>query len=125
MARTLGTLIAEARTMLQDKVPLNDVGGTGYRYSDDELFEALNGAFVEARAKRPDLFMDMGLRNALPSFNASTDQSIPFPLDIQYYNAFVYYVVGRTELREDTFSNDSRAVVLMNKFASQLLSVQS
>jgi hypothetical protein len=111
--------------MLQDKVPLNDVGGTGYRYSDDELFEALNGAFVEARAKRPDLFIEWGLRNPLPIFNATDDSTVDFPIDVQYYNAFLYYIVGRTELREDTFAQDSRAVVLLNKFVNQLLMVQS
>jgi hypothetical protein len=119
MARTLGTLLSEARTLLQDKVALNETGQP-YRYTDAELFEALNGAFAEARAKRPDLFLTWGLRNPLPYFSVTTDLGVPWPLDVQYYNAFVYYIVGRTELREDTFSQDSRAVALMNKFLSQL-----
>lgn len=123
MARTIGSVVAEARTLLQDKVALV-ASGSGYRYSDAELMEAFNGALAEMRAKRPDLFLELGLRVPLPVYD-STSFALPFPVDERYYNAVVYYVVGRTELREDTFSDDSRATVLMNKFASQLLSVQS
>ncbi len=122
MARTLGTLITEARVLLQDVTPT--VGGV-YRYSDDDLMECINAALVETRTKRPDLFLPLGLRNPVPYYNAETDQSVAFPLDTQVYNAFVYYIVGRSELREDTFSDNSRAVTLMNKFVSQLMTVAS
>jgi hypothetical protein len=48
-----------------------------------------------------------------------------FPLDLSVWSAFVYYLVGRAELREDTWSDDGRATAMMNKAVSQLLSVQS
>jgi hypothetical protein len=122
MARTFGTMVAEARTLLQDK----DVTDSGqFRFSDDEIFEAINGAFSETRAKRPDLFIPWGLRADLPVYSAETDMNIVFPLDTSVYTPFLYYVCGRCELREDTFSNDARAVTLLNKFVSQLLGVQS
>lgn len=121
MPRTLGTIVAEARTLLQDEV---EVDGT-FRYSDDEMFENINGALLEVRAKRPDLFLDMGLRAALPTYSAAVDMGTAFPLDESVYTAVLYYVVGRTELREDTFAVDGRATVLMNKFVSQLLGVAS
>ena len=124
MARTLGSLLGEARTMLSDKVAINDTGEP-YRYSDDELMDALNGAFIEARAKRPDLFLDWGLRASFPQFSAETDMDLPWPIDVIYYNTFLYYVIGWTELREDTFSQDSRAVSLLNRFTSQLLTVSA
>lgn len=117
--RTLGTLVAEARTLLQDK------DADGYRYTDAELFEAINGAFMEARTKRPDLYLPSGLRNAWPVYVAATDMNVAFPLDPSVYTSVLYYVVGRTELREDTFSQDSRAVSMMNKFVSQLLGLAS
>jgi hypothetical protein len=119
-ARSIGTVLSEARTLLQDK------DATNYRYSDDELLEALNGAFSEARQKRPDLFLGStwGLRGGLPYFTSS-DSALAFPLAPEYYNAFVYYVVGRTSLRDDTYADDSRAVTLMNKFVSQLMQVAS
>jgi hypothetical protein len=115
--RTIGTLLAEARTLLQDKVQ-------AYRYSDDELLENFNGAVGEARIKRPDLFLGRGLRAPLP-FHTTADLAAPFPYDIIIYQAALYYVVGRAELREDSFSNDSRAVSMMNKFVAQLTAVQS
>jgi hypothetical protein len=125
--RTFGTLILEARTMLQDKMPTS---GGALRYTDDEMFESINGAMAEARAKRPDLFLrafgPTSLRNPIfPYYSAAHDMNTPFPLDLQAYQAFLYYCAGRQELREDTFSDDSRAVTLMNKFVSQLLSVSS
>ena len=120
--RTLGTLVAEARTMLQDKIPTS---GSAYRYTNDEMFEAINGMMAEIRTKRPDLFLPVGLRKPLPYYSAATDMELPFPLDTSCYSAFVYYLVGRAELREDTWSEDGRAVSMINKALAQLLTIQS
>jgi hypothetical protein len=120
--RTLGSLIGEARTILQDKLPTN---GGALRYTDDEMFEAINSMLTEVRTKRPDLFLPRGLRSPVPYYSSAFDMNTAFPLDTSCYSAFVYYLVGRAELREDTFSDDSRAVSMMNKALNQLLSVQS
>ncbi len=122
MPRTFGDMLGEARTLLQDKLPTS--GGV-LRYSDDEFFECINSFMYEVRAKRPDIFLPFGLRTAIPIFNASDDMNTEFPLDISIWSAFVYYIVGRTELREDTWSDDGRATAMMNKAVSQLLTVQS
>jgi len=108
--------------MLQDKLPTS---GSALRYSDDEMFESINGFFTEVRAKRPDLLLPLGLRRPLPRYAAAVDMKTAFPLDLSVYDAFVYYLVGRQELREDTWANDGRATTLMNKAISQLLSIQS
>ena len=105
--------------MLHDRVPL-----PAYRYTDADMMDAFNGAMLETRNKRPDLFLAMGLRTPVPIY-VLTDTTTVFPIDEFYYPAFLYYLVGRAELREDTFSEDSRAVSLMNKFSSQLISVQA
>lgn len=117
MALTIGGLLTEARRVLNDD--------DGDRYTDADLVAAFNDALLQARAKRPDVFLDMGLRNTVPQYSMPDDTSTAFPLDAGLYPAFLYYVIGRSELREDTFSNEGRAVVLMNKFASQLLQVVS
>ena len=123
MPRTLGTLIGEARTLLQDKLGTN---GGALRYTDDEMFESINALLTEVRTKRPDLFLpNSGLRRPVPYYSSATDMNLEFPLDTSVYSAFVYYLVGRAELREDTFSDDSRAVSMMNKALSQLLTIQS
>lgn len=119
MANTIGDLIMEARTLLQDKVALPVL-----RYSDDELMRTFNAAMSEVRTKRPDLFLGQ-LRTPLTVYVVPGDLNTTFPFDASIYNAVVYYLVGRTELREDTFAEDSRAVALMNKFLNQLLSLQS
>ena len=119
--RTIGDLLSEARTLLNDKVSTNPA----YRYSNDELLEAFNGAMTEARAKRPDLFLGtLGLRAALPLYTAD-DLEEEFPLPEWVYPTVLNYVVGRTSVRDDTYANDSRAVVMMNRFVNQLLGVNS
>ena len=119
-AQTINGLCYEARVLLQDL--------EGTRYADEELLEAYNGAMVEARAKRPDVFLAIGLRVPVPLAyvtDLTATPPTPFPLTSDVYTAFLYYVVGRCEMRDDTFSVDGRAVALMNKFVSQLLGVQS
>jgi hypothetical protein len=122
MAYTIGGLLVEARVLLQDVVPMI---GAETRFSDTELVDAFNDALLQARAKRPDAFLDMGLRNAVPKYSMPDDTATTFPLDPGYYPALLFYVVGRSELREDTFVEDGRATVMCNKFVSQLLQVAS
>jgi len=121
MSYTIGGLITEARGVLQDTVP-TDAGET--RYSDVDLVSYFNDALIQARAKRPDAFLDMGLRSVVPQYTTA-DTTVVFPLDPIFYPAFLFYIVGMAELREDTFSDDSRAVTLLNKFVSQLLQTAS
>ena len=118
-SRTIASLFSECRTLLQDKDP-----APAYRYLDGELMEAFNAFLLEARVKRPDLFIDLGLRVALP-FYTTDDMSQLFPLPAGLYNPALYYVVGRSELREDPFADDARATVLMNKSIAQLMQVVS
>ena len=120
--RTWGDLILETRTLVQDKLPTS---GSALRYTDDEMFETINRFVTEVRTKRPDLFLPLGLRRPLPRYSAAVDMTMPFPFDLSCYSAFVYYLTGMAELREDTWANDGRAVTLSNKAISQLLSVQS
>ena len=128
-ARTIDQIVQQARTLLQDT---QETAAASYRYSDQDLVDNFNGAMIEARRARPDLFLAYGLRTPLPLYtltdlgNPAADPpvaSTAFPLDEQFFMSCVYYVVGRAELREDTFSDNSRAVTLMNKFISQLLTV--
>lgn len=120
MALTIGGLLTEARALLQDASSVD--GST--RYSDDDLIAAFNDAMLQARVKRPDAFLDIGMQTAVTQYTTG-NLATAFPLDPIFYPAFLFYVVGRSELREDTFSDDSRAVTLMNKFVAQLLQAPS
>lgn len=121
MARTVGAMIAEARQMLNDTVPISGAP----RYKDSDLTAALNEGVLQVRTKRPDAFLRYGLRNPTPSYALPDDEDTEFPFDDMFYSPLLFYVVGRSELTEDTFSDDSRAATLMGKFTMQLLRVQS
>lgn len=121
MSRTVGALVAEARHMLNDTVPISGEP----RYEDAELLDALNEGLLQVRAKRPDAFLRYGLRRELPVYALPDDAETVFPVEDQFYSPLLFYVVGRSELTEDTFSNDSRAATLLTKFTSQLLRVAS
>lgn len=115
MPRTIGTLFTEALVILQD------VAAT--RFPRTELMEAFNSAMSEARGKRPDVFLGMGLRTPLPYYNAADDLNVAFPIDEIYYSSVLYYIVGRMDLRESVNGDEGRSVALMNKFVAQLLGV--
>lgn len=124
MARTIATLLLEARAILQDVIPAGSPDGT--RYTNQDLLDAFNDALLQARAKRPDLFLDMGLRNPIPQYNTDDiTANTAFPIDPMVYGAFIFYIVGRSELRDDTFADDKRAEMLLSRFVSQLLQVAS
>lgn len=118
---TLGRLLLDARAILNDTV---ETSGS-LRFSDEDLIQAFNNALLQARAKRPDAFLVMGLRSEVPQFTMPDDVDTPFPLDQIFYSPFLFYVVGHSELREDTFTDDGRATALVNKFVTGLLQVAS
>jgi hypothetical protein len=117
---TVGRLLLDARAILNDVVPITG----SVRYSDVDLFQAFNSALFEVRAKRPDAFLEMGLRIDVPSFGPG-DEAELFPLDQIFYSLFINYIVGKSELREDEFAAEGRAVALLNKFVTGLLQVAS
>lgn len=111
---TVQDYIDEARVLLQDK-------DTPFRYSDAELIRILNIAIMEARRLRPDIFLGK-MHITLQSYTAVGNA---VDLEPMYRPAFVYYMVGRAELRDAEHTQDSRAAALMNKFVSQMLVLQS
>lgn len=122
MAKTIGDLVSEARELLND---VNPISGDP-RFEDGDLVHALNDAIYQIRVKRPDAFLGIGLRKPVPQYTLPADADAAFPIsEIQFYAPVLFYVVGRSELTEDTFSDDGRAVTLMNKFVAQLLKVPS
>jgi hypothetical protein len=119
--RTVGALLAEAREVLNDTLPISGAP----RFTDSNLVNILNEALLEVRAKRPDAFLTYGLRLALPKYQMPADVDQVFPIEDQFYSPLLFYLVGRAELIEDTFADNGRAVTLMNKFVSQLLRTAS
>lgn len=119
MAYTLGGLDTDVRNILNDTIQSNG----SYRYSEQEVFNAINDAIQQVRYVRPDACLAIGLRNSIPQYSPVTDMNVKWPLPNVYYPAVVFYVVGRIETKDDTFADEKRAPLLMAKFKQMLLSV--
>lgn len=113
MARTVASILTEAREHLQDTL-------APYRYSDSSLLELLNSALREARTLRPDYFVGNTLLQ--PITRATTDGN--FPADEQLEVPVVYYIVGAAQLRDDEFAEDSRALGMLNTFRQSISGVK-
>lgn len=107
---TVADFVTSARVLLQDNT-------VTYRYSDTELVSALSLAMLAARRIRPDLFL--GRFSAIPAYAANDGTAVV--IDDQYRTAFLYYIVGHAQLRDEEDTQDSRASALLGKFTSQLL----
>lgn len=106
----LSDLIEQAREIVQDEVE-------PYRYSDVRLYRTLNTAFTEAYRIRPDLFV--GLDFVIP-YVAPADSGDTFPLDQQFYLAFVDFVVATVEFSDDEWTIDNRAMAFLQMFTTRL-----
>ena len=106
--------VKEARDLLQDTVPT-------YRYADASLISALNLAILTARRNRPDLFMDVV---TIPQFTtADIAAGKAFAMDGQYRVAFLFFMVGYAQLRDEEDTQDTRAAAFIGKFTQQLMTL--
>lgn len=113
---TVQDYIDRARALLLDQIE-------PYRYPTLDLIEALNMGIMEARRLRPDLLKTY-FRSTLPDFSGS-NMAASVPIDPQYRVAFVYYICGQAQLRDDENNQDSRSAVFLNKFVAQLQNTQA
>jgi len=113
---TVQDYVDRARTLLLDQIE-------PYRYPTEDLVEALNMGILETRRLRPDL-MKSFFRSSLPDFSTSA-MSDTVPVDPMYRVAFVYYICGHAQLRDDENNQDSRSAAMLNKFVAQMLNIQS
>lgn len=108
--KTLDQFIKAARILLQDTIP-------SYRYSDEEFKLALELAFDEARRIRPDFF----IREPYPTDIIDQPGSYEPPVPVGYQSAFLFYMCGHVQLRDQEDTQDNRATIFLNKFVAQLL----
>jgi len=113
---TVQDYIDRARVLLLDQVD-------PYRYPTLDLVEALNLGILEARRLRPDL-LKAYFDTTLPDFDGS-NMTLTVPIDPMYRVAFVYYICGQAQLRDDENTQDSRAAAFLNKFVAQLTTIQA
>jgi hypothetical protein len=113
---TVAMFITEARALLLDEaVP--------YRYSDASLISALNMGIEESYRLRPDMWLSF-FELPLPQYLAtSPTDAVVIPKGFK--SAFLFYMVGLMQLRDDEGASDSRAGSMLQAFASKLLVVPS
>lgn len=112
--KTVADYITSARIQLQDTVD------SPYRYSDDELKLAFDLAFDEAYRIRPDMFLRLELESIV-----SSPTSYEPPVPRGYQSAFLYYICGHVQLRDQEETTDGRASAMLAKFTGQLLTSAS
>jgi len=105
---TAAEMVNQARILTQDLVQ-------PYRYSDQEFLDALNTGILESKRIRPDMWP-----NGLPSDYLAVDTT-PITIDPMYRMAFVYYMCGQAQLRDEEETQDTRAVMLLQMFYKQLM----
>jgi hypothetical protein len=114
--RSVANLLARVRQVLQDEDQEN------YRYPTSDLVGYYNDAMFETQRLRPDLFI--GKWDAIPQVDEASDTDysvVDFALSPIYFLAVVDFVAGRTELRDDEFAVDGRAMTLMNSLSQKLM----
>lgn len=111
---TVQDYVDRARVLLLDTL-------APYRYEDTDLVEALNMGVLEARRLRPELFRSY-FRTSLPDYSTAA-MNAAVDIDPQYRVAFVYYVCGQAQLRDDENVQDTRAAQFLNLFTSKLLNI--
>lgn len=133
--KTYQNVLDEAAVLLQD---------TGFdRYTETVLIAKLNRGLQELGRLRPDAFWDFfdeetgeivvpivaatdpdpdsdtAVFDAYEDADAALTDAINWPL--QFYPAIVYFVAASAELVEDEFTNDGRAITLMQEFKRMVM----
>ena len=101
--------VSYARVLLQDQV-------LPYRYPDPDLVSALNQAVTESARLRPDLWLGVA---TLPQYSANDNEAVAVPTI--YQMAFVWYMVGITQLRDEEYTQDSRASLFLQEFTKMFV----
>lgn len=116
MARKVSDLLARVRQVLQDQDQDN------YRYPTSDMVGYLNDATLECKRLRPDLFIGAYQLEVPVVSETPVDYStIPMPVPDSCFTACVDYVAGRTELRDDEFAVDGRAMTFVQSFSQKLM----
>lgn len=113
MAKTVEQIILGARVILQDEVD-------PFRYTQDELLSHLNNSLYELKRLRPDAWLSW-FGKELPEYtNISADLASQIPINPIFYQQIIYYVAGYAELRDDEYTVDGRAAVLLQAFVANV-----
>ena len=123
MAKTYQDVITEARVLLQD------TDSDAYRNSNTNLIAIYNRGLQALARVRPDACYDLYVDNSLEvpevvEESPGSDQVVwtdAFGLEMQFFNPLVSYVIGVAELVDDEYTEDGRAMMLLQAFKAEIL----
>lgn len=129
-SKSIDDAVSEARFLLGDTG--TNPAGTAFptRYTDAQIIAQLNTALREVYSLRPDAFIGNFSQGNLtdtpvPTYSTSDLGLTPataFPLDDRlFFSPVVFYIAGRTELSDDEFTDNNRAMTLYGAFRNMLV----
>ncbi len=105
---TVADYIAEAHTLLQDKVP-------DYRYDEQSLLTAFNITLLHARRLRADLFVyNLAVMGQVQSFKVVDDTKVV--MEAQFRPYILHGLCGHALERDQEDVQDLRSATFMNIF---------
>lgn len=121
LVKYIDDAITEARYMIGDaRAP--------FRYTDALMVSHLNTALAEVYRYRPDAYIGnfttatLGSNQVTGYGTADLSTNTAFPLDNRlFFNAVVFFIAGRAELTDDEFTDNSRAMQLLQSFRAMLI----
>jgi hypothetical protein len=118
-----------------------------YRYTDDQIVDALNVALQEAQRIRPDIFLDLKYQQKLQSndiddgFISSyyTSSDIAFdgggnydpsngplvPIPSRYNDPIIWYIGAHLQFIDTDDTQDQRGIAFITKFLQRMTQAQS
>jgi len=106
---TVGDIVSEARILLQDTEAGN------FRWSDTDLYNALNEGLLTSGLRRPDFYRDV----PIPQY-ATTDVNLTINYPDMYKPALINFVIGRIMMQDDEATNFQVATVFVNALTQNL-----
>ena len=123
MSKTYQDVITEARVLLQD------TDDDSYRHSNTNLIAIYNRGLQAIARVRPDACYDLYVNNSLevPELvetapdSSQTIWTDTFGLEMQFFNPLLSYIVGVAELTDDEYTEDGRAVMMLQSFKMEVI----
>lgn len=122
--KTLDDALFEIRALI------NDSDSGSYRNPDALVIIKINTALLEVRKLRPDAFIGNFTQGVLTNNGVTFFQvsdistAAAWPCDQNHFFApVIFYVAGILELSDDEFSDDNRAMTVLQSFQRQLVGV--
>ena len=137
---TVTAYVVSARNRMQDRVP-------PYRYTDDQIIDALNVAMQETQRIRPDIFLDLKYQQKLQpndiddgfissyytiddiAFDSSSNyvrsDGTLVPIPSRYNDPIIWYMGAHLQFLDTDDTEDTRGIAFLSKFMQRMIQAAS